>query len=347
MSSGLIEFCEQALVRFASSERILLASHVFPEADSVGSQAALARYLHLQGKEVSVCNPTPVQSIYRFLIDLAGLPDGAWHEGSERIPEHDLIVILDVNDWNYMGALGEVLQQSPAPKLLFDHHEGESSPGDYALIDPQAAATGEVLYRYFLATGADIDAPMAGALYASILFDTGGFRFRNTRDETLLIASELIRRGASHTATAARLFENESFPRVELLTAALSRVVSDNAGRMAWTYVTREMFERTGTSAVDADGIIDQLVAFRGVELAVLFREMAGGGVKVTFRSKGMHNVGHLAERLGGGGRPTASGVTLPGSLKESIAHVLSEVNAAFELDGERRRKERADGFDL
>ncbi len=99
--------------------------------------------------------------------------------------------------------------------------------GDCALIDPEASATGEVLYRYFLATGAEIDTPMAAALYASILFDTGGFRFRNTRDETLLIAAELIRHGASHTRTAALLFENESFPRVELLTAALSRVVSD------------------------------------------------------------------------------------------------------------------------
>lgn len=344
MSKGLIDFCEQARQRIAAAKRILLASHIFPEADSVGSESALARHLVGLGREVSVCNPTPVQEIYRFLIDLSGLPMESWIDGSGQVPEHDLVIVLDVSDWDYMGSLGAVLEQSPAPKILFDHHQSPSPLGDLALIDTRASATGEVLYRYFLATGAKIDAQMAAALYASILFDTGSFRFRNTRDETLLIASELIRRGASHTETAAHLFENESFSRVELLTAALSRVVSDDAGKMAWTYVTRAMFERTGTTAVDADGIIDQLIIIRGVELAVVFRELQEGGVKITFRSKGELNVSRLAENLGGGGRPTASGVTLEGSLKEVIGEVLSRVHAQLHLDGERRREDRVDG---
>ncbi len=326
MSRGLIEFCEQARGRIASAERVLLASHVFPEADSVGSQAALARHLACLGKDVRVCNPTPVQEIYHFLKDLSGLAPEAWCESPESVPEHDLAIVLDVSNWDYMGRLGEMLQLSPAPKLVFDHHQSAALIGDHALIDPHASATGEVLYRYFLATGAQIDAPMAAALYASILFDTGGFRFRNTRDETLLIASELIRRGASHTETAARLFENETLPRVELLTAALRRVVSDSPGKLAWTYVTREMFARTGTTAVDADGIVDQRMTIRGIEMAVLFREVSAGGIKVTFRSKGEPNVSQLAEHFGGGGRPTASGVTLNTSLKEAISTVLGLV---------------------
>ncbi len=323
MAMSLIEFCERARAQIAAAERVLLASHIFPEADSVGSEAALARHLLRLGKQVQVCNPTPVQEIYRFLIDLSGLPHEAWSEGPDRLPAHDLVILLDVSHWDYMGALGEILARSPAPKLLFDHHHNEEVIGDAALIDPHASATGEVLYRYFLATGAEIDTPMAASLYASILFDTGGFRFRNTRDETVLIAAELIRRGASHVETAARLFENESFPRVELLTAALSRLKSEAHGRIAWTYLTGDMFQRTGTTAVDADGIIDHLMTVRGVDLAVLFRELPGGGVKVTFRSKGTPDVSRLAEQLGGGGRLTASGVTLQRPLKETISEVL------------------------
>jgi len=342
MSKGLIEFCEQARTRIASARSVLLASHVLPDADSVGSQAALARHLSSLGKQVTICNPTPVHEIYRFLIDLAGLPPEAWHDG-QVVPAHDLVIVLDVNDWDYMGALGQVLRASPAPRLLFDHHHGPARTADVALVDPSASATGEVLYRYFLATGVEVDAQMAAALYASILFDTGGFRFRNTRDETVLIAAELIRRGASHTRTAARLFENESFSRVELLTAALARVVSDTTGRLAWTYVTRDMFAQTGTSAADADGIIDQLMTIRGVELGVLFRELAGGGVKVTFRSKDERNVGRLAEQLGGGGRATAAGVTVAGELKEAVTTVLDCLRREFRLDGERRSKERSD----
>jgi phosphoesterase RecJ-like protein len=328
MPHRLIEFCEGARAAFESANHILLASHVFPEADSVGSEAALAWHLTRLGKRVVVRNPTPVQEIYRFLIDLSGLSEEAWADGSDNIPAHDLIVLLDVSDWDYMGSLGDALRCSRAPKILFDHHQSPSPIGTFELIDPEASATGEVLYRYFLATGAEIDARMAAALYASILFDTGGFRFRSTRDETLLIAAELIRRGANHRETAARLFENESFPRVELLTAALGRLVSDLGGRIAWTYVTREMFARTETTAVDADGIIDHLMTVRGVELAILFRELPDRNVKVTFRSKGKPDVSRLAEDLGGGGRPTASGVTLGGSLKEAISTVVPRVRA-------------------
>ncbi|MCK4413648.1 MAG: DHH family phosphoesterase [Candidatus Eisenbacteria sp.] len=328
MPGRLIEFCEQARARIAAAERILLAAHVFPEPDAIGSEAALARHLLQQGRQVFVCNPSPVLDVYRFLTDLSGLPPEHWVEGSDRVPEHDLIILLDVSDWDYMASLGKVLRRSPAPKILFDHHQSSAPAGTLALIDPDASATGEVLFRYFLATGAPVDREMAQALYASILFDTGSFRFRNARDETLLIAAELIRQGASHRETVAKLFENESFPRVELLTAALARLVSDADGRIAWTYVTEEMFRRTGTTAGDADGIIDHLMTIRGVQIGVLFRELPGGGVKVTFRSKGKPNVGRLAGALGGGGRPTAAGVTLPGSLREASNRVVPAVRS-------------------
>ena len=331
MPGSLLEFCENARARFDGAENILLVSHIFPDADSIGSEAALARHLTQLGKTVRICNATPVQENYGFLIDLAGLPASAWTAGADNIPDHDLAVILDVSDWDYMGKLGEVLQASPVKKLIFDHHQAAVSVQDIGLIDLTASATGEVLYRYFLATGAEIDAEIAAALYATILFDTGGFRFRNTRDETLLIAAELIRRGASHQETATHLFENESFSRVQLLTAALSHVVSEEDDRIAWTYVTDEMFKRTGTSSRDADGIIDQLMTIRGVELAVLFRDTDGDrNIRVTFRSKGNHDVSNLAEKLGGGGRPTASGVTLQGSPKELIAEILDLARAVL-----------------
>lgn len=332
----MIDFCASARELIASAERILLTSHVFPDADSVGSEAALARHLRRLGKSVAVCNPTPVQEVYRFLVERARLEPGCWSVWQDQLPTHDLIIVLDVNDLDYMGGLGEALQTTATPKLFFDHHQSVAHIGDSALIDAGAAATGEVLYRYFLATGAEIDVDMASTLYAAILFDTGGFRFRNTRDETLLIAAELIRRGASHAETAERLFENESFQRVELLTAALSRLESDPDGRVAWTYLTSDLFGRTGTTAVDADGIIDHLMTLRGIEVAVLFRELPKGeGVKVTFRSKGGQNVSRLAEDLGGGGRPTASGVMLTGSLKSVIGMILERVHANLDVDGE------------
>jgi phosphoesterase RecJ-like protein len=318
-----------------ASDRVLLVSHVYPEADSLGSQVALGLHLRDQGKRVVIANPTRALRHARFLEEMARREGIVLARGRAVLNGAEVIVFLDVSDWEHMGPLGGELQRSPATKVFMDHHAGGLTPRDgLALVDTEAAATGEIVYRYLEATGAQITPTMAKALYASLVFDTGCFRLRNARDETLLLAAELIRLGASHREVCQHLFESDSYLRLELLRIALGNLVTENEGRLAWTVITEDTFRRTGAQVFDADGILDQLVSIADLEVGLLFRELPGQGVKVTFRSKGQVDVSELARVLGGGGRPTAAGALLMLPLRESLDLVLERVRGLLKEKG-------------
>ncbi|MBD3336264.1 MAG: hypothetical protein GF355_12175 [Candidatus Eisenbacteria bacterium] len=314
-----------------AADSVLLVSHVFPEADSLGSELSLALHLKEQGKSVRICNPTPALPPCRFLEDMAVRERISVETGVPELTGVDLVIILDVCDWDHMGALGAALRESDVPRVCLDHHSPRAPFTPVDLIDPLASSTGEIVYNYLRSVDAPISPQIATAIYASVVFDTGCFRLRNADDETILLAADLIRRGASHGKVCRHLFENESYGRLELLRMALGSLVTECDGRLAWTVISEGMFERTGTSFSDAEGILDQLVMIEDLEIGVLFRDWEEGGVKVTFRSKGRVDVSDIARHLGGGGRRTAAGVLLPYPLREALESVLPRLRQELE----------------
>ena len=307
----------------AQSERFLLTSHVFPEGDAIGSEVALALHLESLGKDVCVLNDSPALHRYKFLTDLypvrswsdrGALPDPGWVQAA---------ICLDVSSWEYLGGVGRFLRAARPRIVSIDHHRQGVPFGELDLVIENASATGEILYRYFRAVGATITAEMAEALYTSILFDTWGLRLPNTNNETISLAAELVSQGVDHRRVCSNLFEGESFARFDLLRLALESLRSECGGKLAWLAVPEDLFRATGTCFPDGDGILDHLLGLREVEICAMFREQEGRGVKVTFRSKGAHDVGRLAQHLGGGGRNTAAGVLLPMSIHEAVSCVL------------------------
>jgi bifunctional oligoribonuclease and PAP phosphatase NrnA len=312
-------------------ERFLLTSHVFPEGDSLGSEVALALYLRDRGKRATILNPTQARACYQSLVDL--YPVHALGEnGHSPIPEDtEVVVALDVCQYDYLGQLGGILQDSGLPLVAIDHHHPGGEFGDLVLIDPTAASTGEMLYGFFRWAGARITPSIAHAIYTSLMFDTGGFRAPHTTNRSVLIAADLLRHGVDHPAVARAIFQSESYPRTALYRKALEALRYEKDGRIAWVSIPHTAFLDTQTTLHDGDGILDNLLSISEIEICVLLREVAGSGVRITFRSKGRHDVGEVATRLGGGGRPTASGVFLPVSLDEAEGLILPIVRDLHE----------------
>jgi bifunctional oligoribonuclease and PAP phosphatase NrnA len=305
------------------ADRFLLTSHVFPEADAIGSEVALALHLRSLGKEVVVLNDSPALPRYDFLTrsfpilswdDVGAWPEPGWVETA---------ICLDVSTWDYLGAVGRWIRGARPLIVSIDHHQVSRPFGHLDVVLEDAAATGEVLFRYFKAVGASISREMAEALYASILFDTWGFKLPNARNETLSLAVELLSYGVDHRRVAAELFETDTLPKLHLLRLALGNLRSSCSGRLAWLSIPEDLFRATGTQFVDADGILDQLLGLKEVEICAMFRQQESRGIKVTFRSKGAQDVGLLASELGGGGRATAAGVLLPMAIPEAMDCVL------------------------
>ena len=110
---------------------------------------------------------------------------------------------------------------------------------------------------------------------------------------------------------------------MRLLAESLDTLVVEPEHGLAWITVPPGALERHGTVVDDLDGVVEFARSIRGVRMAVLFRQLAGGRIKVSLRSTGGVDVARFARTFGGGGHTRAAGASLSGALDEVQHHVL------------------------
>src|SRR6266849_6286813 len=275
----------------APGRRVALTTHVNADGDGVGSAVALWHLLTARGLRATIANPTPIPERFHFL-----LPAGADHSerAAREIEAADVVVVLDISDLSRLGDLARAITQSHAVACI-DHHVSVGSlPGGPRLVAPEAAATAELVFDLASALQWPLSPDAARALYVGVLTDTGGFRFANTTPRVLQVAGALLERG-----------------------------VEPERG-LAWVTVPPDALQRHRATADDLDGIVEYPRSIAGVRLALLFRQLANGRVKVSLRSLGDVDVAQLAQRFGGGGHRKAAGASLEGSLAEAQGRVLA-----------------------
>src|SRR5438093_1402777 len=125
-------------------------------------------------------------------------------------------------------------------------------------------------------------------------------------------------------ATAELVFDFASSLQWPLCPEVLATLVVEPERGLAWVTVPPDALQRHRATADDLDGIVEYPRSIAGVRLALLFRQLANGKVKVSFRSLGDVDVAELAHRFGGGGHRKAAGASLEGSLAEAQAEVLA-----------------------
>jgi phosphoesterase RecJ-like protein len=305
------------------ADRILFFLHVSPDGDSIGATLGMLHALRRAGKQAVGVGVDPVPRIYQFLPGWNTLFT-PWQEISG---EWDLACFLDCGDLERVGDALPVVNKARRT-LNVDHHTTNAVYGEFNYLDYTAAAVGEQAYLLLRQIGLPIDPQIATCLYTAIVADTGGFRYDSTTPRTHRIAAELIEAGAKPYDVASAIFENESVSRLALLSRALSTLQVDPSGKIAWVEVTRAMLEQTGASDQDVEGMVNYARAVSGVEVGLIFRELADGRIRVGLRSRRHVDVGRLAQQFGGGGHARAAGCSLPGGLEEAKRKVLAAVRA-------------------
>ena len=186
------------------------------------------------------------------------------------------------------------------------------------------------MYDLLLAEGTKPTRLEAMGLFVAIATDTGSFRFSNTRPRTHEIAAALIRAGVEPGEMYRRLYADFSTGRLELVRRALSRLRVHGSLPVAWIRLTNADLIETGTVKEDLEGIVEYPRRMKGVEVALLFRELPDGRTKVSLRSTGPANVAAVARALGGGGHDKAAGVVIASGLDDAEALVLDTVSRAL-----------------
>jgi phosphoesterase RecJ-like protein len=310
---------------FAPGRRVCLTTHVNADGDGLGSEVGLTHLLRGVGVEALIANPTVTPARFDFLFrDLPRVDRSA--EAVKTLRSADVIVVLDISDLGRLGMLAQTVAERGVPVACIDHHvsPGTLPPGPH-YVDPSASATGELVAEIALANCWALTPAVARALYVAILTDTGGFRFSNTRPRTLRIAAELLETGLDPESIYLDVYANAPAGRPRLLAETLQTLVVEEDVGLAWVTVPPGAVERHKVTVDDLDGIVEFPRSVAGVRLAMLFREMSQGRVKVSLRSVGEVDVAAFAKPFGGGGHVHASGVALSGSLAEVQATILEE----------------------
>ena len=306
--------------------RILVASHLRPDADAYGSSIAAALWLQSEGHEVTLWNEDGMLSKFSFLpsSELVTKP-------SATPVSFDAVLALDTSVKNRLGTVLAAVADAPL-WVCIDHHRSNEGYADQNLIDASRPATGQILAEGFLKAGITITPEMATNLFAAISTDTGSFQYEGTSAETFEVAAELIRRGV-HVATLSRsLYESQSKRRLDLLKHALVNALFTCNERVASFSLSLADVAALGVIPEDNEGIIDHLRSVESVKAAAFFEEMPGGMVRLSLRSKdNSFDACSLCEKFGGGGHRMASGARIKGALAEVQERVLAEICAAIE----------------
>lgn len=284
-----------------------MIGHARPDGDCIGSQVALARVLATRGHEVICVNSDPIPRRLAFLAP--GMPflrtDDALRDSTDYAA-----IFVDCADHARAGERLKV--RFPAPVGNIDHHLSNIGYAETNLVDSASAATCEILAGVFFDNGLTVDAQAAQGLYTGILTDTGQFRFTSTTRRTFLLAAELMARGAKPTEAGFELYERETTGKLQLLQRYLSSLTMECDGRVCIGTLPNGVFEETGSTAEDTEGLVDYARCIDGVDVGVLIEERPDGAVKASLRAKDpAYRLDRIAAQFNGGGHACAAGLNL------------------------------------
>ena len=303
------------------------------DGDGCGSETALARLLAQRGLTVRIVNPTPWPVLFDFLLDED--IDEQTTKGPAALSGIDLLIVLDISDVKRLGGLADTVRQLEVPKLVIDHHISSDEPaGEVLVADTSACATGELVYDLACELGFEMTPAIARSLYAAILTDTGGFRFSNTTPRSHAVAADLLARGVDPEQMYQRIYASAPAGRVRLLAEVLGTLGVDEACGLAWLSLAAGALEQYAVRSEDLDGIAEHARSIAGTRMALFFRDLGYGKVKISFRSTGDVDVNRFARQFGGGGHAKAAGALVSGTLDEVRDRVVAAARSFVGCEG-------------
>lgn len=310
---------ERTITQLKKSSRVLLATHIHPDGDAIGSLIGLGLALEAIKKDVLLYNASPLPAVYHFLPSIHRIK----HDPGE-ISGYDTAVILDCSDLQRIGETSAAVNRIPA-LINIDHHVTNTRFGNYQVIDSTASATAEIVYRLVTAMEIPITTAMAYAIYTGIMADTGSFRFSNTNPEAFKICHEMVELGADPHKVAHHVYETISLNRIKLLNMLFDTIELSENGKLSIMTLTQNMLHTTNTKIADINGLINYAKRIESVKVAALLYERADGTTKcihncpfhVSLRSDGSVDVSMIAASFGGGGHRNAAGFDILTSLPE------------------------------
>lgn len=294
------------------SKTFFIAGHVKPDGDCLGSALAIRSVLKRMGKKADVYCSDKVPAALEFMPGAKNIKNKA---GKSKV--FDCAIILESIDFSRMG---DIIAPHQAKKIInIDHHSMFTNFGDVNYVVPSSSSTAELVLNIFELMKIKLTAEEAENLYIGILTDTGRFQQLNTTANSHIAAAKLMNAGVMPNKIAQKIYESNSLSSVKLLGCALSEIKMLFGGQMAYIFLTREMFKKSGAAEDETEGIINFTIMIKGVKVGCLFKEAGPEETKISFRSVRDFDVLEVVRKCGGGGHKNAAGCTMKKDMEASL----------------------------
>ena len=311
--------------RLRSARNVLAVGHENPDADTLGASLAICRLVEWGGGRATAVFADPVPPLYDFLPDVTRA-----RTDPEPGAAYDLLVVSDCGTLDRIGAVRdrhpELLER--LPRVVIDHHASNDAVGEHDWIEPEAAATCEMVALLATRLGAPLDeedGALATQLMAGIVMDTATFAHPNATPRTLVVSAALVEAGAPLSDISRRLYRSKPVAQLRLFGRILDRLTTAAGGRIVHSTLFDADLVATGAIAPHSEGIIDLLAQAEDADVTILFKE-AGEGTRISVRTKpGGVDATVLTGAFGGGGHARAAGATIPLLVDDARTAVLAE----------------------
>ena len=304
---------DEAAKIIGEAQTIILTAHIRPDGDAIGSTLGLMHYLREQGKDARVLIDDEIPRIFNVLPGVEQIERPA--EGQRYAA--DLLIVCDVE----LKRTGAVLDAVDAVRVLnIDHHVTNDEAAEYLYLNPDYAATCEIMHDLVRTMGGIFTLDVATCLYTGMATDTGFFRFSNTTPHTMRAAADLVEVGVRPNIISVAM-EMKSYDEVMAQVRAIRNLEMFYDGKVAAVFIDEERAKEVTTT----EGLLDKLRVIEGTQVVFFMKWLEKDTYRISMRSKGT-NVSRIAQGFGGGGHVRAAGCTLHGSFDEAKKTILAAI---------------------
>lgn len=294
--------------------------HRSPDGDCIGSGYSLQAVLKTLGIRSRVLCSDPIPPRFGYLLS---------DEEEEKF-EPQCVIAVDVADEKLFGDLEETY--AGKVDLCIDHHVSNLEYADRLLLEGDASAACEVLYKLYRAMGVPFTRQIALCLYTGMATDTGCFKFSNTTPDTHIFTAQIMREfpDIRYDLINREMFTVKSRGQLAAETVMLRNMEYHAEGRITIIWATLAICHENGVDEKDMEGLTSLGLQPEGVEVGITVRERNPGEYKISMRSARDVNVSAICQVFGGGGHVKAAGCTICGTVDAVRAQLLSAVEAAL-----------------
>ena len=294
-----------------SRDHFAIVTHRRPDGDTLGSAALLCRGLRQLGKTAHVLNNPEITPKYTQLVENLTKP---------AVDSGDTVIAVDVAADNMLMSGADTLQID----LRIDHHRTSSSFSAWELVDPVAAACGQIVYDLLTEMDVTLDEPMATALYTAISTDTGCFRFANTQSHTLEVAARCAEVLPDLYGLNQKLFGTVSLARLRLQSYLIDHAIFLQGNRVVICPLPLSVEKQLGITEDDTENLSGFPRSIEGVLLAATLRETEAGEIKMSVRAAPGYDAGSICAKFGGGGHRGAAGATVKMTMDKAVQALIA-----------------------